>query len=84
MSDVMRAVEVEGTIDETGVLHLDLPLPVTLPARVRVILLIDQSKQDSEGEWLYAASRNEAFQFLNEPGEDIYTSKDGKQFKDEA
>ncbi len=84
MSDVMRAVEVEGTIDEAGVLHLDLPLPVTLPAKVRAILLINQTKQDDEDEWLYAASRNEAFQFLNEPGEDIYTAEDGKPFKDEA
>lgn len=31
-------------------------------------------------QWLQAASKNEAFDFLNDPDEDIYSLRDGKPF----
>ena len=34
-----------------------------------------------ESEWLSAASANEAFGFLREPEEDVYTTEDGKPFR---
>lgn len=34
-----------------------------------------------EEEWLYAATRNPAFDFLKDPEEDIYTLADGRPFK---
>jgi hypothetical protein len=37
-----------------------------------------------ESEWLYTATVNPAFDFLNDPQEDIYTLTDGKPFDDEG
>jgi hypothetical protein len=46
----------------------------------------DESSQNTEDideyEWLKAAARNPAFDFLNDPEEDIYTLADGKPFHD--
>ena len=42
------------------------------------------SENIAESEWLYAASTNPAFEFLQEPEEDIYTMEDGRLFDDEG
>lgn len=52
---MMRAIEVTAVVDENLHLILDEPLPISLPARVRAILLIPESPDASEQEWLYAA-----------------------------
>jgi len=83
MEASMRALEVTGMVDEQGQLHLDEPLRVTGPGRVRVILLFPDAEDINESEWLSAASRNPAFDFLKEPEEDIYTLADGRPFHDE-
>jgi hypothetical protein len=75
----LKALEVMGTIDEQRRLHLDEPLPIIGPSRVRVILMLEETDID-EREWLRAAAMNPAFDFLREPEEDIYTLADGKQF----
>lgn len=36
-----------------------------------------------ETEWLRAAARNPAFDFLSDPAEDIYSPKDGQPFYDQ-
>jgi len=36
----IKAIEVSGEIDEERQLHLDEPLPVSGPSRVRVIILM--------------------------------------------
>jgi len=51
---------------------------------VRVIILYPETEDIDETEWLYAASKNPAFDFLREPGEDIYTANDGKPFDDQG
>ncbi len=84
METTMRAIEVTGTVDEQGQLHLDQPLAVVGPGRVRVILLFPETGYMDEEEWLRAAVSNPAFDFLEEPGEDIYTLADGKPFHDEG
>jgi hypothetical protein len=81
MEGVLRAIEVEGEIDELRQLHLDNQLPVAGPSRVRVIILIPEPSEISESEWLGCASKSPAFAFLNEPEEDIYTLSDGKPFQ---
>lgn len=43
-------------------------------------IIIDAS-EISEAEWLHAASRNQAFGFLNAAEEDVYTLADGKPFQ---
>jgi hypothetical protein len=80
----LKALEVAGTIDERRQLHLDDPLPIVGPSRVRVIILIPEESDMDEKEWLQAAVSNPAFDFLKEPEEDIYTLADGKPFHDQG
>jgi hypothetical protein len=80
----LKALEVTGTIDEQRRLHLDEPLPIVGPSRVRVIILISEETDMDEKEWLQAAASNPAFDFLQEPEEDIYTLADGKPFHDQG
>ena len=82
MESAWKALEVAGTIDEQQQLHLDTPLPIAGPIRVRVIILIPEQTDIDEREWLRAAATNPAFDFLKEPEEDIYTLADGKPFHD--
>jgi hypothetical protein len=86
MSTPVRAIETTGVIDEKSQLRLDAPLPVVGPSRVRVIVLIPGGEHNEigESEWLYAAARNPAFDFLKEPEEDIYTLADGRPFDDKG
>lgn len=79
----MKAIETTGTIDEQRRLLLDEPLPIVGPSRVRVIILVDEETDIDEKEWLRAATANTAFDFLEEPEEDIYTLADGKPFHDQ-
>lgn len=80
----LRAIEVTGTIDAHKRLHLDEPLPVAGPSRVRVIILIPEHAAFDEEEWLRAAAANPAFDFLKEPEEEVYTLIDGKPFRDQG
>jgi len=80
----MKAIEVTGTVDKQGQLHLDEPLSILGPRRIRVILLFPEEADIDEREWLQAAVNNPAFDFLKDPAEDIYTLTDGKPFYDEG
>ena len=73
----MKAIEVAGHIDQRHVLHLDEPLDVAGPRRVRVLVLVPEDEV-SEAEWRRAAAANPAFQFLQDAAEDIYSPTDGK------
>jgi hypothetical protein len=83
MYSPQSAVEMTGTIDQYRQLRLDGDLPIAGPKRVRVIVLYSLDDEEiSEAEWLTAAARNPAFQFLKEE-EDIYSLTDGRPFHDE-
>jgi hypothetical protein len=82
MDITMRAIEAKGTIDAQGQLHLDEPLVSVSSGRVRIIVLFPEVADIDEREWLSAASKNPAFDFLNDPIEDIYTLRDGKPIHD--
>jgi hypothetical protein len=84
MEIALKAFEVAGTIDEQRQLHLDAPLPIAGPSRVRVIVLIPEEADAEEKEWYRVAAANPAFDFLKEPKEDIYTLADGKPFYDQG
>ena len=84
METTMTAIEMTGRIDEHRQLQLDNPLPVSGPMRVRVIVLYPIQDQEDETEWLQAAARNPAFEFLKDPEEDIYSLTDGEPFRDKA
>ena len=82
MENPLQAVELIGTIDEKGQLHLDEPISAVGQGRVRVILLPEET-EIGENEWLKAAANNPAFDFLKDPAEDIYTLDDGQPFNDQ-
>ncbi|MBI4769240.1 MAG: hypothetical protein HY784_02200 [Chloroflexi bacterium] len=79
----MAAIETTGTVKERGLLQLDRSLPIAGPMRVRVIVLYPLPDEWDETEWLQAAARNPAFEYLHEPAEDIYSLADGEPFRDE-
>jgi hypothetical protein len=78
-----KAVELEGAIDAQHRLRLDAQLPDAAPGPVRVLVLIPETDEPSEGEWLRAAAASPAFDFLHEPAEDVYSPTDGKPFHDQ-
>lgn len=84
MDIAMKAIEVTGTVDEQGQLHLDEPLTIPGPRRLRAILLFPEEVDIDEREWLQAAASSPAFDFLKDSVEDIYTLSDGKPFYDEG
>lgn len=55
-------------------------LPINVP--LTVTLLPAAADADSEEAWLRAAASSDAFAFLTDPAEDIYTAADGKPFRD--
>jgi hypothetical protein len=75
---MLTAIETTGTIEQNGRIVIDETFSVSEPTSVRIIVLFPESVDFSENEWQQAASKNKAFDFLNEPDEDIYTLADGK------
>jgi hypothetical protein len=86
MRTPITTIETTGTVAKNRQsLQLDDVLPVSSPKRVRVIVLYEADNQKwDEAEWLQAAANNPAFDFLNDPAEDIYSLSDGKPFYDEV
>lgn len=84
MDRTMTAVEVSGNVDEQRRLHVDEPLPISGPRRVRVIVLFSDEDDFGEAEWFRAAAANPAFDFLKDAAEDIYSVTDGVSFRDET
>ena len=82
MENPLQVIELIGTIDAKGQLHLDEPISAVGQGRVRVILLPEEA-EIGENEWLKAAASNPAFDFLKDPAEDIYTLDDGQPFNDQ-
>ena len=77
---MLTAIETTGIIEQSGRIIIDERFSVSAPTSVRVIVLFPENEDFSENEWLQAASKNQAFDFLNESDEDIYTLEDGKPF----
>ena len=75
---MLTAIETIGTIEQSGRIVIDGTFSVSAPTSVRVIVLFPESEDLNESEWLQAASKNEAFDFLNDAKEDIYSIGDGK------
>lgn len=75
---MLTAIETTGIIERNGRIVIDETFSVNAPTFVRVIVLFPESDDLNESEWLQAASKNEVFDFLNDPDEDIYSLTDGK------
>lgn len=79
---MQSSIETTATIGANRHLILDEDIPVALARKVRVIVLVDEDIDESD--WLHAVSTNQAFDFLADEGEDIYTANDGEPLADEA
>ena len=84
METTLTAIELTGTVNDDHQLKLDDILPLSVPKRVRVIVLYSPVDEWNEKEWLHAATLSPAFDFLRDPGEEIYTLTGGKPCHDEA
>jgi len=61
---------------------LDEPYDLPANAPLMVTLMPSSPDPDSEEAWLKVASFSDAFTFLNDPEEDIYTLNDGEPLRD--
>ncbi|HNW50433.1 MAG TPA: hypothetical protein PKH79_05080 [Prolixibacteraceae bacterium] len=71
----MRAIEIKSKTDKTGHLKLNYNLNKS-EKNVRVLILLDDDyyEQEEEKMWMDAISKNPAFDFLNDPAEDVYSN----------
>jgi len=76
----MQALEVTGKIDDDGFLKIDKPL-VVKNRSVKIIILLPEDDIMDDALWLRGLSSNPAFDFLNEPEENIYAPADDKPFR---
>ena len=60
--------------------------PFQIPAHAALIVTVlppaSEPESDTEEIWLRAAASSDAFAFLADPAEDIYTVEDGEPFRD--
>jgi hypothetical protein len=80
----MKAIEINTRTDKFGNLKLDYPLNKK-DSVVRVIILLEDKSEEMEEEkrWLHSIQNNPAFDFLNDPEEDIYSQTDGEPINDQ-
>ena len=78
----MKTIEIHSRTDKKGYLKIDQKLGVA-EKNVRVCVFFDEEKADSEENlYLKFISGNPAFDFLNDPAEDIYSLTDGTPIND--
>lgn len=78
---MLTSLETTATVGPNRQLLLDDDLPADVSKKVRVIVMFDEDIDEKK--WLAAAQDNDAFEFLSDDAEDIYTLNDGKPI-DEA
>lgn len=75
----MRAIEINANTDQSGHLKIDYVLNrANRNVRVLILLEDDTYQQEEENLWMNAISNNPAFDYLNDPAEDVYSLKDGE------
>ena len=75
----MPTVTLQAHFDgERIVLDEPFDLPAHAPLMVTLLPSPAQAEPDSEQAWLRAAAASDAFAFLADPAEDIYTPGDGE------
>ena len=77
----MPTVALRAHYDGTHVV-LDEPYDLPPNANLLVTLLPPDTDPDPEDTWLRSVATSEAFAFLANPAEDIYTAADGEPFDD--
>lgn len=75
----MKAIEIKTITKSDGSISLESTgLKGGVPVRV---LILSEEEEMEEKNYLKFLSNNPALDFLNEPEENVYTTKDGKPFK---
>ena len=75
----MPTIALQAHFDgERIILDEKFDLPLNAALMVTVLPQPARAESDSEEEWLHAVSANDAFAFLADPAEDIYTAGDGE------
>ena len=79
----MKAIEINSKTDKFGNLKIDYSLNKK-DSKVRILILMDDDylNPDDEKFWLQSLLKNPAFDFLNDPDENIYSLKNGEPFDD--
>jgi hypothetical protein len=80
VTKMLTTIETTGTVTDGHSITLDQELPLNDQSRVKVIVLFGEENGEDidEKEWSQFLSSNEAFDFLSDDGEDIYTLEDGE------
>jgi hypothetical protein len=79
---MQTSIETTATVEAIRHLVLDEDIPAPIARRVRVIVLIDEDVNESD--WSKSAASNEAFDFLTDDSEDIYSPLDGSPLEHET
>ncbi|GDY22459.1 hypothetical protein LBMAG56_38060 [Verrucomicrobiota bacterium] len=81
----MPPVALQAHFDgERIVLDEPFDLPPHAPLLVMVLPASAETDTDSDQAWLRSAAGSDAFAFLADPAEEIYTVEDGEPFRDAA
>lgn len=78
----MEAIEKVVHFDEEG--NTILKLGKYFSKKVARVVVLIKDDEINEKEWMSLAMKGGAFDFLNDPGENIYTMEDGVPYKSES
>jgi hypothetical protein len=79
----MPTVALQAHYDgERIILDEPFDLPAHAPLIVTVLPTASEPESDTEEAWLRGTASSDAFAFLADPAEDIYTVDDGEPFRD--
>jgi len=86
MLSITKAIRTTGRVNKSRGLALAEPLPWEENTPVELIIISSKPPDEevSEAEWLRAAARNPAFDFLNDPAEDVYSPDEGVPFDEKG
>jgi hypothetical protein len=82
-SKAMSVIEINSKTDSRGLLRFNYNLKKS-NRRVKILIMVDDNKKTSDEEalWMQSIATNPAFDFLNDPAEDIYSITDGEPIDD--
>lgn len=79
----MSVIEIKSKTDSKGLLRFNYNLKKS-NRRVKILIMVDDNEKsaDEEALWMQSIASNPAFDFLNDPAEDIYSITDGEPIDD--
>ena len=79
----MSVIEINSKTDSRGLLRFNYNLNKS-NRKVKILIMVDDNKKTSDEDalWMQSIASNPAFDFLNDPAEDIYSITDGEPIDD--